>query len=67
MLARAAVQESLWPHFLAIGWQVLWVVLFIRGGAALFRRRVMKSGPQKVKRKGWAARRTDRKVAQSGS
>ena len=67
MLARAAVQESLWPHLLAIGWQVLWVVLFIRGGAALFRRRVMKSGPQKVKQRGKAARRTDRKVAQSSS
>jgi ABC-2 type transport system permease protein len=52
MLARAAVEESLWPHLLAIGWQVLWVVLFIRGGASLVRRRVMKSGPQRVKRRG---------------
>jgi len=51
MLARAAVEESLWPHLLAIGWQMLWVVLFIRGGASLFRRKVMKSGPQPVKRK----------------
>jgi ABC-2 type transport system permease protein len=53
MLARAAVEESLWPHLLAIGWQILWVVLFIRGGASLFRRRVMKSGPQPVKRRGF--------------
>jgi len=52
MLARAAVQESLWPHLPAIGWQALWVVLFIRGGASLFRKRVMKSGPQPAKRKG---------------
>jgi ABC-2 type transport system permease protein len=51
MLARAAVEESLWPHLLAIAWQTLWVVLFIRGGAALFRRRVMKSGPRPLKRR----------------
>lgn len=54
MLARAAVEESLWPHLLAIAWQILWVVLFIRAGAALFRRRVMKSGPRAVKkRRAW--------------
>ncbi len=67
MLARAAVQESLWPHLLAIGWQALWVVLFIRGGASLFRRRVMKSGPQPVKRKRGLWRRTPREVAQAAS
>jgi ABC-2 type transport system permease protein len=52
MLARAAVEPSLWPHVLAIGWQILWVALFIRAGATLFRKRVMKSGPQPVKRRG---------------
>ncbi len=51
MLARAALEQSLWPHLLAIAWQALWVVLFIRGGASLFRRRVMKSGPQRLKRR----------------
>ena len=51
MLARAAVEETLWPHLLAIAWQALWVVLFIRAGASLFRRKVMKSGPQPVKRR----------------
>lgn len=50
MLARAAMQESLWPHLLALGWQALWVSLFVRGGAALFRKRVMKSGPAGVAR-----------------
>jgi ABC-2 type transport system permease protein len=50
MVARAAVEETLWPHLLAIGWQIVWVVLFIRTGASLFRRRVMKSGPQRAKR-----------------
>jgi len=33
-----------------IAWQVLWVGLFIKGGAALFRSRVMKSGPQGANR-----------------
>jgi ABC-2 type transport system permease protein len=51
MVARAAVEETLWPHLLAIGWQIVWVVLFIRTGASLFRRRVMKSGPQRTRRK----------------
>lgn len=45
MLARAAQDGAIWPHALAIGWQVLCVALLVRGGAALFRRRVMQSGP----------------------
>jgi ABC-2 type transport system permease protein len=67
MLARAAVQESLWPHLLAIGWQALWVVLFIRGGASLFRRRVMKSGPQPARRKRGSWGSGGPKVAKSAS
>jgi ABC-2 type transport system permease protein len=51
MVARAAVEETLWPHLLAIGWQIMWVALFIRTGASLFRRRVMKSGPRPAKRR----------------
>ena len=46
MLARAAQEEALWPHAAALAWQAFWVALTIRFGAALFRRRVMKSGPQ---------------------
>lgn len=45
MVARAAQQEALWPHLLALAWQALWVMLFVRIGASLFRRKVMKSGP----------------------
>ena len=45
MLGRAATHDSLWPHAAALGWQALWVALFVKGGAALFRKRVMKSGP----------------------
>jgi ABC-2 type transport system permease protein len=63
MLARAAVEESLWPHGLAIGWQALWVVLFIRWGAALFRRRVMKSGPPSARRRSGRGRRSRPEVA----
>ncbi len=44
MLARAAQSDSLWPHALAVVWQALCVVLFVRCGALIFRRRVMKSG-----------------------
>ena len=50
MLARAAQHEALWPHAVALAWQLLWVLLLIRLGAALFRKRVMKSGPQGAKR-----------------
>ena len=46
MIARAAEQPDIWPHLLAIGWQVLWVALILRGGAHLFRKTVLKSGPR---------------------
>lgn len=49
MLARAAQFEALWPHFLALAWQGMWVAISIKLGATLFRKRVMKSGPQGVK------------------
>jgi ABC-2 type transport system permease protein len=44
MLARAAMDETLWLHAAALGWQALWVVLIVKGGSLLFRKRVMKSG-----------------------
>ncbi len=52
MLSRAAQETSIVPHLLALGWQAVWVALFVNMGASLFRRRVMKSGPQgrKVKK-----------------
>ncbi len=49
MLARAAQGADLTQHALALGWQAVWVALFVRGGAQLFRRRVMKSGPAGVR------------------
>ena len=45
MLARAARDGALLPHVLALAWQVVCVALFVRIGAALFRRWVLKSGP----------------------
>jgi ABC-2 type transport system permease protein len=50
MVARAATEEALWPHGLALLWQAAWVAVFVRMGAALFRKRVMKSGPQGSRR-----------------
>ena len=45
MLARAAQQPGLGQHVLAIGWQAVCVLVMVRLGSQLFRRRVMKSGP----------------------
>jgi ABC-2 type transport system permease protein len=54
MLARAAQDPALWPHALALVWQALCVGLMVRGGAALFRKRVMHSGSGgAVKRSIW--------------
>ena len=44
MLARAAMDETLWVHAAALGWQALAVVGIVKGGSLLFRKRVMKSG-----------------------
>jgi ABC-2 type transport system permease protein len=50
MISRAAEQPELWPHLIAIAWQLLWVGIMIWLSARLFRRSVLKSGPQ---RKWW--------------
>ena len=49
MLARAALHRELWPHAVALIWQVIWVAIFVRTGAHIFRRRVMQSGPQNAR------------------
>ena len=51
MVGRAAQSAALWPHLAAISWQILWVTVFVRVGATLFRRRVMKSGPATPRKK----------------
>ena len=44
MLARAALEETLWTHALALVWQAFAVFVLVKGGSLLFRKRVMKSG-----------------------
>ena len=44
MAAQAANSASLWPHAVAIVWQLLWVSIVIALGARWFRRGVLKSG-----------------------
>ena len=57
MLARAALEETLWTHALALLWQGVAVLLLVKGGSLLFRKRVMKSGGAGRAKKGWFARR----------
>ena len=47
MIARAAEQDALWPHFVALAWQALWVALILKFAASLFRSSVLKSGPSR--------------------
>ena len=57
MLARAALEETLWTHALALLWQGVAVVLLVKGGSLLFRKRVMKSGGAgRAKKSGWGRR-----------
>ncbi|MES2755334.1 MAG: ABC transporter permease [Pseudomonadota bacterium] len=44
MAAHAANSAALWPHALAIAWQLLWVAVTITIAARLFRRGVLQSG-----------------------
>jgi ABC-2 type transport system permease protein len=51
MLAYAAQHPGLGAHLLALAWQGLCVVVMVRGGAMMFRRTVMKSGPAQSRRR----------------
>lgn len=44
MAARGATDTALWPHFLALAWQALWVGITIWFSVRLFRIGVLKSG-----------------------
>lgn len=44
MAARGAGDPTLWPHFLALAWQALWVGLTILFASRMFRLGVLKSG-----------------------
>lgn len=47
MVTRAATDGAILPHLVALGWQGFCVLVFVRTGARLFRRRVMQSGPRR--------------------
>jgi ABC-2 type transport system permease protein len=51
MAARAANKADLWPHLLALLWQLLWVALLITFGARWFRRGVLQSGGGRSRRR----------------
>ena len=51
MAGRAANGPELWPHLLALPWQLLWVAIFITVGARLFRRGVLQSGSARPRRR----------------
>ncbi len=53
MIARAAELPTLWPHLLAILWQLLWLVVALRMAAGLFRSAVLMSGGR---RRWWGGR-----------
>jgi ABC-2 type transport system permease protein len=56
MVAKAAQHEGLWIHGAVITWQALCVVLLVRAGARMFKRRVMQSGPAGTSRRRWFRR-----------
>ena len=43
-----ALAAALWPHVVAILWQLAWVVIFLKLASRLFRRSVLKSGPSRA-------------------
>ena len=57
MAARGATDPRLWPHFAALGWQLLWVAITIAVAARWFRKGVLKSGPPAFRRIGRFLRR----------
>lgn len=52
MGAKAANSPDLWPHALAIAWQLLWVAITVSLGARFFRRGVLQSAGPKFR---WAS------------
>ncbi len=55
MAARAANSPELWPHAIALVWQLFWVAITVTIAARLFRRGVLKSGSPKGRRRKVAA------------
>ncbi|MBW4331548.1 ABC transporter permease [Stakelama sp. CBK3Z-3] len=61
MLGYAAREAAIWPHVLALGWQLLWVALSIALGARFFRIGVLKSAGAKPR---WRRKR-DAEIAET--
>lgn len=57
MTAHAAHDATLWPHLLAIVWQIGWLALTVWLSVRLFRAGVLKAGG------GWWSKRRGRKIA----
>lgn len=51
MIARAAETPGLWAHLIAVGYQIVWVALFLRIASGIFRKSVLKSGPVRSKQR----------------
>jgi ABC-2 type transport system permease protein len=49
LIARAAELPDMWPHAVAVLWQLMWVALFLRVASGIFRRNVLKSGRVRLK------------------
>ena len=49
MIARAAELPGIWPHVVALAWQLLWIVLLLNLVSRIFRKSVLKSGPVRSK------------------
>ena len=43
MVALATQSSAVWPHLLALAWQLIWVAIIVRLSARLFRATVLKS------------------------
>ena len=57
MLARAAQSPALLPHLVAVIGQGACVLVLIRVGSTIFRKRVMQSGPGVARKRRWGKRR----------
>lgn len=53
MIGRAGTSPALWPHLLAIGWQLLAIFVTVRVGSSLFRSNILKSGPSRATSSWW--------------
>ncbi len=56
MIGRASVDARLWPHLIAVVWQLIVIALTVRLGARLFRTNILKSGPSRRDGPWWRRR-----------